>query len=641
MSKIAALNINPSWDASDVIKVLTSNVELFIFSYSPISKSLLTWSDNAEIVLGVKDSNIAKDGNLFLRHVHPDDRFLLMSDLENTLKNKSSIYRATYRWIRPDNKELRWLHCRACMSSNETFEGIIVDLSPEFTGQVAKIAEPDSINAVLAAFPTMVFTVDAELRILRINRPAEMLFFNFGDNSFILDNFRIGRPLLDCFSNQFHRLEFKTILEELIEGKRSFHRQRVAIEDSIYNLEISPLVNSAVISGLLFIVSDVSEIISLEREIANLNKQEGLTRIAEGVAHNLNNSLQNIIAQASEILSAPNSLELVQKNSQGIIDTVQRSSELFKQLFAFDSQAKDLLIPVDINLASMTAANKLEKLFASNIKLSVAFGTPQPVLASQERLVQAIIEILKNAKESMPNGGTLSIRTYQVYLNDQEVPGLKAGSYAKLSISDNGPGMSFEEKQRCIEPYYTTKEQDAIFGIKKESGLGLSKAFSIARDFSGMLQIESKTGFGTTVSMYLPVNSETNKNKDIIDNKFNAKPLVLVVDDDLVVLKTVKQLLDQANLPCIVAEEPRRALALLNRFKNDLKIVLLDVVLPGMDGASLLRRIKRIAPNIKAIGFSGAMESQITELKNAGAVEVIRKPVDPKILQKTVEEVIK
>lgn len=632
----------PVWTASDVIKALTARVELFIFSYSARSKALLSWSENADKILGVKDSAIARDGNLFLRHVHPDDRFLLLSDLEHALKDSRTAYRATYRWIRPDNNEVRWLHCRASMKDAESgiFEGIVMDLSQEFTGQVARIAGPDSIASILAAFPTMVFTVDNDLRILRVNRPPDMLSFNFGDNDFHLDQFRIGRPLLSCFKDNRSKNEYAQIFNQLLEGKRNHHRQRVLVDETVYSLEISPLVENKSIEGLLFVISDVSEIVNLERELANLQKQEGLRLLAAGVSHNFNNSLQSIISQAALIRNHPTKTQLVQQASQEIIDVVNRTSELSKQLFAYDSQEADILVPVDLNLAAMAAANKTENLFATGLKVSVAFGTPQPVMASQDKLVQAIIEILKNAKESMPQGGTLSIRTYQVYLSDEEVSGLRAGSYAKISISDSGEGMPQEVKDRCLEPFYTTKEQDAVFGlVKNDNGLGLSRAFATARDFSGMIVIESQKGLGTVVSMFLPIQESgeiTAARGAVLNNASHLHPSILIIDDDLMVLKTAKQILEDEKIHCVVAEEPRRALALAQRFKSDLRVVLLDAVMPGMDGASLLKRIKRIAPAIKAIGFSGATPEQINVLKNAGAIEVLKKPVDPELLKKVV-----
>ncbi|MCB0340009.1 MAG: PAS domain-containing protein, partial [Bdellovibrionales bacterium] len=194
---------NGSSGQAGIVTTLSERAKLFIFAYSPTIRSLITWSDNALDILGVKDVDIARDGNLFLRHVHPDDRFLLMTDLETALKGEKD-YRATYRWIRPDNNEVRWLHCRAGMvkrPEGNVFEGILLDLSEEFTGEVSRIAGPDSVQTILSAFPALVFTVDRDKRLLRINRKKDEQQFNFGDTGFRFEQFRIGRPILSAFSD--------------------------------------------------------------------------------------------------------------------------------------------------------------------------------------------------------------------------------------------------------------------------------------------------------------------------------------------------------------------------------------------------------------------------------------------------------
>ena len=157
------------WTGSDLIDSLTTGAHLFLFAYSPEVQALVSWSANASAVLGLADSTIMRDGNLFLRHVHPDDRFLLMTDLENALAGKTH-YRAAYRWIRPDTNEVRWLHCRASLVERDNqplFEGTIIDLSDKITGPVSRVAGPDSLATVLDAFSTTVIVLDSELRVLR------------------------------------------------------------------------------------------------------------------------------------------------------------------------------------------------------------------------------------------------------------------------------------------------------------------------------------------------------------------------------------------------------------------------------------------------------------------------------------------
>ena len=638
--------MSPILTGSHLIDALTKRSEVFLFAYSPKGKVLVSWSENAEKILGVKDLAIARDGNLFLRHVHHDDRFLLLSDLELALKG-GRPYRATYRWIRPDTNEIRWLHCRAAITKSadeEIFEGIIIDLSNEFTGQVARIAGPDSISTILAAFPTMVFTIDKDLRLLRLNRPRTMTNFHFGDSSFQFDNFKIGRPFLSCFKDSHQKQYYQVILNELLEGEKNYHRIRIAVEDVVYSLEVSPLLEHKTIEGLLFIVSDVSEIVTMERDLSNLQKQEGLRLLASGVSHNFNNSLQSIIGQAAVIRNHPTKTKLVQEASQAIIDIVNRASELSRQLFVNDHSSKDLLLPIDVNIATMSAMSNLSDFFSSGIKVSVAFGTPSAVLANQEKLSEALHEIFKNAKDSMPEGGILSIKTYQIYLNDGEVQGLKAGSYAKIIIADSGLGMSEETKARCLEPFYTTKDKDPETGVHlKGGGLGLTKAFTIVRDINGMITIDTQPQLGTTVSIFIPVHDSTEvsqSRKTLFSTTQQLHPAILIVDDDLMVLQTVKQILEDDQFQCVVAEDAKRALALMQRFRRDLQLVLVDAVMPGTDGATLLQRLKRINREIKAIGFSGAPDALTQHLRDAGAIDILKKPVDPELLKNAVKEAL-
>ncbi|MCO6431631.1 MAG: response regulator [Deltaproteobacteria bacterium] len=641
---VTSVNGTPSGGGSGgaLVQSLTSTAKLFIFAYSPRARSLITWSDNAPSILGVKDTTIARDANLFLRHVHDDDRFLLLTDLEEALKGGRE-YRATYRWIRPDNNELRWLHCRAAITQRDEeslFEGIILDLTDEFTGEIAHIAGPDSIATLMAAFPTMVFTLDRDMRILRLNCPDNMREFTFGDQQFHRENFKIGRTFLDCFKDGSKRRHYEEFLKEISSGASQYHRERIVSMELVYCLEIFPLLQRGTIEGFLFVVSEISELVNLERELAQLHKTEGLRLLAAGVSHNFNNSMQSIIGHATIIRNHPNNAQLALDSAQAIIDIVNRTSELSRQLFISEESSKNLLVPVDLNLAAMSAANRVEGLFSSSLKIAVAFGTPAPVVATQDKLVTAIEALIKNARESMPQGGTLSIKTYQAYISENEVAGLKSGSYAKLAISDSGSGMSEAVKERCFEPFFTTKDKDPHTGVSLSgSGLGLSQAYAILRELNGMLTVESLPGFGTTVSVYLPSKDDSEdaeRRSSLFSIEPGSAPDVLIVDDDLMVLQTAKTILEDAGLTCVVAEDSTRALSIMNKFRRELQLVIVDAVMPGMDGATLLRRIKRINHSIVALGFTGAPSESLQKLLDAGAVQVLKKPVDSDTLKSTV-----
>lgn len=629
-----------------LIDTLTSRARIFLFSYSIKYKSVISWSDNSAEVLGVKDFAIARDGNLFLRHVHPDDRYLLMTDLEQALNQKKE-YRATYRWIRPDNNEVRWLHCRAGSSSHEgdiLFEGMIIDLSNEFTGEVSQLAGPDSVGAILAAFPAMVFTIDRDMRLLRINRSRFKEGFDFGDPNFKLEQFRIGRPLLSSFSDKDLRENYQRILQDLLDGKNEHYRSRITLGKEVYSLEIMPLSNRGIIEGLLFNISDITESVRLEQHVSQLQKIEGLGLLAAGVAHNFNNALQGILGQAAILVNHPENKELVKQAGSSIMDIVDRSSDLTRQLIVFNEKNTGSQVPSDLNTVAMAAMSKVQDLFGNGIKVAVTFGSTPKVSIDEEQLVEALEAIIRNAKESIPadhpSPASITVRTSSITLADMEINDLKGGSYAKVSISDSGRGMADTTKNRCLEPFFTTKERDPETGVGiKSVGLGLSKAFAIVRKQGGGITVESKEGVGTVVCIYLPAIERENSTKDdslpiatIVPN-----PEILVIDDDRMVLDTIGRLLSDLNYRCVTAEDANRAFSLLRSHHKSIKLVLLDAVMPGMDGAQVLKELKRLNKDLKVIGFSGAPPEQTKPLLENGALQVLRKPIGPEKLRQAIE----
>lgn len=632
---------------------LSKKTDLFVFIYSPQQKSLISWSDNAREVLGVKDSDILKDGNLFLRHVHPDDRFLLLTDLEKALKGKNN-YRATYRWIRPDTNEIRWLHCRASLLEGESiFEGMILDLTQEFTGSVGTIAGPDSITTILSAFSTMVFTVDRDLRLLRINRAKENQAFNFGDEKFKQENFRIGRPLLAGFVDQELKAIYQRILNEMLSAQRKTYRTRIENDQIVFNLEVAPLLENTDIIGLLFVVSEITESVKIERQLASLQRVEGLGLLAAGVAHNFNNSLQAILGHASVISRHSYDQDLVQKASQSILEVVSRASGLSRQLLSFDHSTTSATESLDLNLICMSALNKIPNLFNSGIRVSVAFGNPDIVLANQQELVQAIEAIIKNAIEQMGQsnfGSNLSVKTSVVSLKEFEIQDLKAGNFARVSISDDGPGMSDETRKRCLEPFFTTKESDPSSGVGiKAKGMGLSTAFAIVRKYNGGLSIESRPNQGTNVSLYFPsINTDFEPNNQVVksnDLKIQpvnlAQPKVLLIDDDKMVLDTVQSIINDLGYACVSCDNSNSAIEYLNKYVSSLEVVLIDAIMPGMDGPTLLKKILKQNSKLKVFGFSGATQEHTQLLLNAGALQILSKPVTVQEISQALSQFLK
>ena len=639
--------------SGNIISALTDHGHIFIFSYSLKRKALVSWSKNAEELLGVRDSDVAMDGNLFLRHVHPDDRFVLLNDLERALKGEIG-YRCTYRWIRPDNNELRWLHCRGALTEplalgEALFEGIIMDLSAEFTGPVARLAGPDSLTSILAAFPTTVFTLDNDLRIFRINRTKDQEPFSFGNAGFDVSQFKPGKVFLSGFLDLDERAVFEKILRNLLDRTTSSYRTRVSNESSVYSFDLLPITSNDAVEGILGIISDITEIVRLEERLSGLQKTEGLRLLAAGVAHNFNNALQTIVGHASAMNSHPEHKKLVVQSTEAILETVHRASELTRQMLSLDDSSRKAPNPIDLNLAAMSALNRIESIFNGKIKVSVLFGNPAPVRAVQDDLISAIEALLLNARDAMKAGGDLSIKTSQVTLSEFQVADLHAGTYSKLKISDSGSGMAAEVRKRALEPFFTTKERDPVTGVGlKGSGLGMSHAFGVIRGLGGALVIESEPDHGTSIFIYIP--SETQNvhkySEEVIAKESSTKkllvlsPTILIVDDDAMILETISAILRDAGYFCASAEDATTAFKIAKSNISSLKLALIDAAMPGMDSPSLVRRLLKLSDSLKVVGFSGATMEYTTPLLDAGALRILTKPADSKSILAMIDELL-
>lgn len=633
MKSLNSNNQNPT-PGRTIVDLLVNNTELFIFSYSIKKRSLVFWSENAEKILGVKDVAIARDANLFLRHVHPDDRFALLTELESTFSGNGA-YRATYRWIRPDSDEIRWLHCRAQASEHDgerTLDGSIIDLSREFTGEMSKMAGPDSVQSLLAALPTLVCTIDRDLRVIRLNRADGGQIFNFGDDQFKFEDVRIGKPLFGLLSNQTLKKEYEDICRGILNKKIPMYSRRIALEENVFTLDIAPLLEKQEVQGLLLTVTDISKMVHLEREMANLQRAEGLRLLAAGVAHNFNNTLQGILGHAAILTNHADNKIFVEKAGAAITDLVQRASELNKQLLNYQSESQSDLEALDINTVVMEAINSVSDLFTSGLKVTVSFGNPEKIKTKRAPLSDAILAIIKNAKEALANtpnqSRSMAIKTGQVYLAPNEVPELPSGDYVQLSISDSGTGMEDETLKRCFEPFFTTKEKDSSTGVGiKPSGLGLPKALANIKELRGSVSIQSAKEIGTTVVILLPISEGTKTQDSKITPLRRINPQVLIVDDDRMVLETIQTIITDLGFKCLAVDNGAAAYNALKRNHRSIKIALVDAMMPTSDGASVIKGLKRIKPSLKVYGFSGATPTQTLPMLSAGAIKILQKPV--------------
>jgi len=327
-------------------------------------------------------------------------------------------------------------------------------------------------------------------------------------------------------------------------------------------------------------------------------KLEALGKLTGGVAHDFNNLL-GVIVTGLEILVRQAHDPSIAK----VVDSMQRAAssgaKLTQQLLSFARQQP--LRQDRYNLARLIGGFEavLRRACDETIAFQLTFAPElKPVLIDATQFETALLNLVSNARDAMPGGGTLTISAENVRLAQNQIANLAAGEYVKVSVRDTGSGMPSDVMARAIEPFFTTKE------IGKGTGMGLSQVYGLVQQSGGELTLESEIGKGTDVSMYLPVNQGVPAGETASTEDAAGSEKALVVDDQPDVLAMALKLFQTLGYEVLSANNGRDAVEILKR-TPDIDVLFTDVLMPGMDGVSLAREADSLIPGIKIILASG------------------------------------
>jgi PAS domain S-box-containing protein len=375
------------------------------------------------------------------------------------------------------------------------------------------------------------------------------------------------------------------------------------------------------------IIRDTSRRKEIEAQLLQAQKMDAIGRLAGGVAHDFNNLLTAIGGYAELVGSTFDPSDPRQAHVNGIRQATDHAASLTRQLLTFSrGQA---LRPSVVNLSNVvtTIEPMLRRLLGERIKLEVK-ATPEPWLTVADRSqVEAIlVNLAVNAKDAMPAGGTLTIETANVELDESygllhaEVA---AGEYSMMAVSDSGLGMDEETMAHAFEPFFTTK------GPGSGTGLGLATVYGTVRQSGGHIWVYSEPGEGTTFKVYLP---RTDAPAETELEQPAAAPLskphnetILVAEDEAVVREMVIAALERLGYRVMAASTGEEAVRLIDRLGDEIDLLLSDVVMPGMSGPDLLDRARRTRPDLRAIFMSGYTALTIGRPIQAG-VTLLEKP---------------
>jgi PAS domain S-box-containing protein len=389
------------------------------------------------------------------------------------------------------------------------------------------------------------------------------------------------------------------------------------------------------------IAEDVTDRRALEDQFRQAQKMEAVGRLAGGVAHDFNNLLMVIGGYAEVILSQLPSDHPLHEKGKAIQQAADRATTLTRQLLAFSRKQLLELKVVDVNAIVQDMERLLSPLIGENVKLATVLA-PQATLtrADAGQLEQVLMNLVVNGKDAMPGGGALTIQTQTAVVDGshrREQQFIRPGNYVVLSVSDTGMGMDKETQSRIFEPFFTTKEKG------KGTGLGLSTVYGIVKQSGGYVMVQSEKGQGSTFQIYLPQVDGTaeDNSSPAPDAALGGSETVLLVEDEDSVRQLVRDTLEAKGYSVLEAKSGEDGLETARRHQGTIQLVITDVVMPGMGGRELVKRLAETKPTTKVLYLSGYTEDTIvSDGSIEGGTAFLQKPFSLQNLSRKVREVL-
>jgi len=388
----------------------------------------------------------------------------------------------------------------------------------------------------------------------------------------------------------------------------------------------------------IVIYEDITERSKLEQQFQQAQKFEAIGTLAGGVAHDFNNLLMGIQGRASLMALELGPSHPQKEHIDAIEEYVVSATNLTRQLLGFARGGKYEINRVDINdlaLASAAMFGRTRKEIRIHTKVQ---GKPLVVEAHKPQIEQVLLNLYVNAWQAMPGGGDLYLETSSVRLDDTicDAHRIVPGRYARISVTDTGIGMDESIQQRIFDPFFTTKEKG------RGTGLGLASAYGIIKNHGGMITVASEPGHGTTFDIYLPSSDrEAPAEAQPKEEAVQGAGLILLVDDEEMILEVGRAMLEKLGYGVRVAGSGQKALDEIRRTDDEIDLVILDLIMPGMDGGATFDRIRDIRPDIPVLLSSGyAINGQAEDIMHRGCSGFIQKPFSLSALSRKVQAVL-
>ncbi len=495
------------------------------------------------------------------------------------------------------------------------------DLRAALAAQEARLA------ALVERLPEGVLLLDGEHRILLANQAAQEMLP-------VLNHARVGDVLTHLADRPLSSLLIVptgTAWHEIVVPGRP---QRV------FQVAARPISGVGPNGGWVLVVREVTQERYLQAQLEQQERLAAVGQLASGIAHDFNNLLTTIILYAQMALGDPRLPDDLAQSLKVIIGESHQATQLVQQVLDFSRRAPMDARPMDLVPFLKESVKVLERTIPENIRLRLVTGEgPFVVNGDPARIRQAVVNMVLNARDAMPQGGEVRLGLSGFTLGPAEAPpvaGMGPGEWVCLEIADTGTGIPPDVLPRIFEPFFTTKPR----GLG--TGLGLAQVYGIVQQHGGYIGVETEVGKGTTFRVYLPALGQATpgpEEREAVSIPRGHGETILLVEDHAALRAAGREVLEQLGYRVLEAADGRQALEIHERERVDL--VLTDVVMPGMGGAALVEALRERNPDLKAVAMTGYGEDEeVNRVRRAGVQEIVRKPFEVERLAEVVRRML-
>ncbi len=626
--------------ASSTYEGLIDSIDGIVWEADPETLRFTFVSKQAERILGYPVRQWLEEPGFWVNHIHPDDRAEAEAFCRRAIA-EGKPHEIEYRMLAADGRTV-WLHDRVCVAIEAgrpvKVRGIMVDVTRRRQAEEQLRLQESRFRALIEKSSEAIALLAADGTITYVS-PADRAISGSPSGEVV------GTRVFDRLHPEDVSAARAALAQVVAAPRASVTAQaRVRhrdgswrwVEAVLTNLLAEPCVQAVVAN-----YRDLTERHRLEEQLRQAQKMEAVGRLAGGVALDFNNLLTVINGYSDLALTSVRPGDPLREQLEQIRHAGERAAALTRQLLAFSR--KQVLQPVvlDLNGVLRGLEQMLRRLIGEDIDLTLELEPDLwRVKVDPGQFEQVVMNLVVNARDAMPRGGTLTLETRNVTVSTAPVdhPGLRPGQYVLVAVRDTGCGMDSETMAHIFEPFFSTKGE-------RGTGLGLAMVYGVVNQSGGHVAVDSLPGAGTTFRIYLPRVEEVPTPAPPAPeetSRHRAKETLLLVEDEEAVRRLARLTLESHGFTVLEAHSPGDALLLAEQHSGPIDLLVTDVIMPGMSGRDLAERLLRSRPGLKVFYVSGYSDDVLDERGCLGpGMAFLAKPYSPATLARKMFEILR